>query len=273
MDLDATLAALAADPHRPVDLAAVALHLARDEYPDLDVPAYLARLAALADDLRPRLGGSLARRAVELTHFLFREQAFAGNADGYYDPRNSYLNDVLDRKLGIPITLSVVAAAVGGRSGLTVAGVGLPGHFIAKVVDGDEEVWFDPFNGGQFLDPAGCEELVTAVTGQPFTLTPDATAATPPGLIVVRMLNNLKAVYLKDGDFARAARVMERLVQLDPDDPVQRRDLGVSLVHAGRPGRAIDHLRLYLDRTPAAADAATVRDFLNDAVRSVAKWN
>lgn len=274
MDIDATLAALAADPLHPVDLAEVALHLARDEYPDLNVASYLARLDGLAADLRPRLTDALARNAVELTHFLFREHEFAGNSDAYYDPRNSYLNDVLDRKCGIPISLSVLAVAVGERAGLRVAGVGLPGHFIAKVVGGDgSEVLFDPFNGGQFLDPPACEELVSTVTGQPFTLTPEAVAPTPPGFIVARMLNNLKAVYLKDGDFPRAARVMERLIRLGPDDPLQRRDLGVSLVRAGRSGRAIDHLQAYLDRVPEAGDADTVRDFLNDAIRDVARWN
>src|SRR5207249_3648722 len=117
MLLDATLAALAADPRHPVDLAELALHLARDEYPDLDVAVYLARLDALADEVRPRLAaGSLAARTTELAHFLFEEHAFAGNADNYYDPRNSYLSDVLDRKLGIPITLSVLAMAVGTRA-------------------------------------------------------------------------------------------------------------------------------------------------------------
>ncbi|MBX9584274.1 MAG: transglutaminase-like domain-containing protein [Gemmataceae bacterium] len=274
MDLDATLDRLAADPHGPVDLADLALHLARDEYPDLDIPAYLGRLDALAAHLRPRLTGALAPDAVELTHFLFREQSFAGNEADYYDPRNSYLNDVLDRKLGIPITLAVVAVAVGGRAGLTVAGVGLPGHFVAKVVGpGDAAVLFDPFHGGQLLDPGGCEALVSAVTGQPFAATPDALAATPPGYVAVRMLNNLKAVYLNRKDFARAARVMGRLVRLVPGDPEQERDLGVALVHAGQPGRAIDHLRAYLDRVRDAADELAVRDFLTDAMRDVARWN
>lgn len=274
MDLDLTLGRLAADPHAPVDLAELALHLARDEYPGLDIPQYLGRLDELAADLRPRLSGRLAPDAVELTHFLFREHAFAGNPDDYYDPRNSYLSDGLDRKLGIPITLAVVAVGVGTRAGLRVAGVGLPGHFIAKVEDGDgSAVLFDPFHGGQLLDPEGCEALVSAVTGEPFAATPDALAATPPGYVAVRMLNNLKAIYLKQPDYGRAARVMERLARLVPGDPEQRRDLGVALVHAGKPGRAIDHLRAYLDRAPEAADAGTVRDFLNDAMRDVAKWN
>jgi regulator of sirC expression with transglutaminase-like and TPR domain len=274
MDIDTTLAALAADPHHPVDLAEIALYLALDEYPNLDIPVYLALLDDLAAELHPRLTGALAADAVELTHFLFREHDFAGNAANYYDPRNSYLNEVLDRKLGIPISLSVLAMAVGQRAGLHVDGVGLPGHFIAKVTDGDgSDVLFDPFNGGQFLDPSGCEELISAITGQPFTLTPDALVATPPGLILTRMLTNLKGVYLKSAEFARAARVIERLVALAPNDPLQRRDLGVSLIHADRPGRAIDHLRMYLHHLPEAHDADTVRDFLNEAVRDVAKWN
>jgi regulator of sirC expression with transglutaminase-like and TPR domain len=248
--------------------------LARDEYPDLDAPVYLARLDSLAADLRPRLVGSLSARTAELAHFLFEEQGFAGNADDYYDPRNSYLSDVLDRRLGIPITLSVLAMAVGARAGLTVAGVGLPGHFVAKASDASgHDILFDPFHGGQFLDADGCEQLVAAVTGHPFTLTARAVAATPPGLIAVRMLNNLKAVYLRDSDFVRAARVMERLVQLGPGDPVQRRDLGVSLVHAGKPGRAIGHLRLYLDHVPSADDAEAVRGFLDRATAEVARWN
>src|SRR5438105_10116037 len=107
--------------------------------------------------------------------------------------------------------------AVGTRAGLDVVGVGLPGHSVAKASDASgHDILFDPFHGGQFLDADGCEQLVAAVTGQPFALTAEATAAAPPGQIAVRMLNNLKAVYLRDSDFPRAARVMERLVQLAP---------------------------------------------------------
>jgi regulator of sirC expression with transglutaminase-like and TPR domain len=156
MDLPAALAALAADPHADCDLADLALHLARDEYPDLDVPVYLSRLDDLADRLRPRLTGRLAADAVALVQLLFEEEGFAGNAADYYDPRNSYLNDVLDRRTGLPITLSVVAMEVGTRAGLVVEGVGLPGHFVAKAVGEDgAAVQFDPFHGGRFLDRRG----------------------------------------------------------------------------------------------------------------------
>ena len=153
-------------------------------------------------------------------------------------------------------------------------GVGLPGHFLAKSVnDCGEEVLFDPFHGGQLLDYEGVEQLIAAVTGHPFHAHEDSLAATPPGLIAQRMLNNLKATLLKSGEFARAARVISRLTQLVPTDPTQRRDLGVSLVRAGECGPAIRHLTAYLEMAPTAEDAAAARQFLREARKQVAKWN
>jgi regulator of sirC expression with transglutaminase-like and TPR domain len=274
MNLDSTLRELAADPFAQVDLAELNLHLAADEYPSLDVPVYLATLDELADEVRPRLRGDLEQRTAAFCEFLFDECGFAGNADEYYDPRNSYLNEVLDRKLGLPITLSILAMGVGERCGLPVMGVGLPGHFLAKAVnDSGDEVLFDPFHGGQLLDYEGVEQLIEAVTGHPFHAHEDSLAATPPGLIAQRMLNNLKATLLKSGEFARAARVIRRLTQLVPTDPTQRRDLGVSLVRAGECGPAIRHLTAYLQMAPAAEDAAAARQFLREARKQVAKWN
>jgi regulator of sirC expression with transglutaminase-like and TPR domain len=271
--IDSLLDQLAQDPAADVDLAAVALHLAADEYPDLDVSAYLDRLAELADRARPYLGGSLAESVAGLCRFLFEDEGFAGNTDHYYDPRNSYLNEVMDRKVGIPITLSVLAMAVGRHVELTVLGVGLPGHFIAKAVRDGEAVLFDPFHGGDILTPDGCEELVTAVTGRSFPLTPELLAATPPGLIVTRMLNNLRAIYTQQEDFACVARVIGRLRQLAPGDETLRRDLGATLLRAGKPGPAIDHLKAYLEAAPDAADAKEVRVLLGRALADVARWN
>ena len=247
MDLDATLAALAADPHHPTDLA---------------------------ERLVPRLTGRLAADALELTHLLFTDEAFAGNHADYYDPKNSYLNDVLDRKVGLPITLSLVAAAVGTRAGLTVEGVGLPGHFVAKVVGEDgAAVFFDPFHSGRFLDTAACERLVEEATGRPFEFTPEATVAAPNAAVAVRLLTNLKSVYLKTADFVRAARTTARLVSILPSDADQRRDLGVCLIHANQPGRAIPHLRAYIRSMPPPSDVETVGEFLSQALREVARWN
>jgi regulator of sirC expression with transglutaminase-like and TPR domain len=273
MNLDDTLTLLACDPSARLDVAELALYLARDEYPDLDVEAYLGELAGMAHEAGRYLRGSVKARVNGLCRYLFHEMGFRGNTQHYYDPRNSYLNQVLDRRTGIPITLATVAVAVARRAGLEADGVGLPGHFIARAGRGAEVVLFDPFHGGRILTPTDCEHLVEQVTAMPFQATPDNLRPLPPGETVLRMLTNLKGIYLRAGDFLRAARVLHRLRQLAPDDPVQRRDLGVCLMHGGRPGPAIEHLTAYLEAAPKADDADTVRQLLGRAKGEVARWN
>jgi regulator of sirC expression with transglutaminase-like and TPR domain len=273
MDAAAALTTLARDPTAPLDLAEVALALARDEYPGLDVEAYLAELAGMAHEAQPLLRGRLEGRVAGLCRYLFHDMGFRGNTQSYYDPRNSYFNEVLDRRTGIPITLAAVAMAVGRRAGLEIVGIGLPGHFVAKAVAGRREVLFDPFHGGRVLTPRDCERLVERVLGQPFEATPESLRPVPLGFIVQRMLNNLKGVYLRDGDFTRAVRIMERLRQLSPDDVQQHRDLGAVLLQAGQPGQAIGHLEAYLDALPEADDVAAVRQLLDRSRAAVARWN
>jgi regulator of sirC expression with transglutaminase-like and TPR domain len=273
MDLDEKLTLLARDPAAPVDLAELALSLAREEYPSLDVEAYLGMLDGMAHEAGRLLRGPLDRRVQGLCRYLFHDLGFRGNQADYYDARNSYLNDVLDRRLGIPISLSAVAMVVGSRAGLEVVGVGLPGHFVCKAVDADGEVIFDPFHGGRVLHPEQCGALVEQVTGLPFEATAENLGSVPVGLIAQRMLTNLKGVYLGGGDFPRAARVTRRLAQLRPEDVMQRRDLGVTLLRAARPGEAINHLEAYLAGMPEAEDAEVVRKLLGQARGLVAKWN
>jgi regulator of sirC expression with transglutaminase-like and TPR domain len=273
MNLDTALSLLEKDPAAPLDVAEVALLVARDEYPTLDVEAELAEFAAMAHQLRRRLRGSLEARVRALARYLFHELGFQGNDSDYYDPRNSYLNEVLIHHSGLPISLSILAMAVGQRAGLEVVGVGLPGHFIAKAVLAGREVLFDPFHGGRILSAAECEALVEEVVGVRFSATAEALAAVPPGAIVLRILNNLKGAYLRRRDFTRAARVIRRLRQLCPADRSQRRDLGASLLQAGRPGAAIDELQAYLADDPPPMDSGGVRDLLRQAQAEVARWN
>ncbi len=273
MNLDSALELLARQPAAPLDLAELALRLAVDQYPGLDVEAYLSELAGMAHEAKRYLGGPAEARARGLCRYLFHDCGFRGNVQDYYDPRNSYLNEVLERRTGLPITLSAVAIAVGTRAGLQVVGVGLPGHFVAKLVAADGDVLFDPFHGGRILTPAECELLVEQVTGTPFHATPEALGAVDAGPFVARLLNNLKAAYLRRGDFAPAVRVIERLQQLDPSDILQQRDLGVSLMRVGQLGRAIDALAAYLAARPNASDAELVTKLLHQAQGEVAKWN
>lgn len=273
MNIDRALEMLAADSSADVDVADVALGLARDEFPALCISQYLGEFDHLADRLRTRLRGPLCVRVAALTDLLFHQEGFRGDAERYYDPDNSYLNRVIDRRLGLPITLSVIAVAVGARAGLQVEGVGLPGHFIARAVDGPQVVLFDPFNGGRALTVADCERMVEKSTGQPFEAVPEALGPTAAGPIVRRMLTNLKSVYLRQGDFNRAARVTRRIMQLEPDNVAERRDLGVCLMQSGQPGAAIDLLQAYLGHSPANADAEMVRKLVVKARAEVAKWN
>src|SRR5262249_41731098 len=168
-----------------------------------DVEAYLNELDAMAHEARRYLRGDLPARVTGLCRYLFHEMGFRGNVQDYYDPKNSYLHLVLERRTGIPISLAAVVMAVGRGAGLEGQGVGLPGHFIVKATAGEEEVLFDPFHGGRRLELHDCENLVRQVTGGEYQATRASVRSLPLGPMVQRMLNNLKAIYLGWGDFRR----------------------------------------------------------------------
>jgi regulator of sirC expression with transglutaminase-like and TPR domain len=273
MELDSALQRLAQDPAAAVDVAEVALRLACDEYPGLDVEAYLGELDGMAREARHYVRGDLDAQVNGLCRYLFHEMGFRGNTTQYYDPRNSYLNQVLDRRTGIPLTLSLVAMAVGNRVGLPVVGVGLPGHFVAKAVRDGQEAIFDPFHGGRRLSPEECEQLVEQVTQQPFHAGAEHMQAAAAGRIIQRLLANLKSIYLRDEDYVRAIRAIERLRQLAPDDLSLRCELGSTFLEAGQPGRAVDELKACLASSPGEADAVTVRKLLDRANGEIARWN
>jgi regulator of sirC expression with transglutaminase-like and TPR domain len=273
MNLDADLELLSRTPEAPLDAAKVALGLARDEYPDLDVDAHLAELAAMAHEATRYLRGDLSAKVTGLCRYLFHDMGYHGNVKDYYDPRNSYLNQVMERRTGIPITLSLLVMAVGRRAGLVVEGVGLPGHFIVKAIEGPHEILIDPFHGGRIVTETDCENLVRQVTGVAFEVSPPALQAVPLGLLLWRMLGNLKGIYLGQEDFPRGVRIMERLYQLNPRDAVLCRDLGAALVKTGQLGKAIDHLKFYLEQAPEADDHKAIDKVLKSAQRRLAEWN
>ena len=249
-------------PADGVDLGRGAALIAQIEHPDLDPETVLQRL----DDLAKRVG----RRDVDgLRRVLFEEERFAGNADDYYDPRNSCLNDVLDRRLGIPITLSVLAIEVGRRVGLAIHGVGLPGHFMAEA-DG---VLFDPFNGGVVVTRAEAEAVVARVLGRPVPLADSHFAPVPKPHILIRMLANLRRVYIDRDEWAKARAVMERLMLLDPDSPGHVRDYGTVLMKEGNFSGGAAHWERYLALCPDARDAERVKAQLTEIRRAIASLN
>ena len=253
--------ALLQGPDGSIDLARAALAVARLEHPDLDEDFELKRLDVLAG--RAGAGRRADAAALEkLRRFLFEEEGFRGNDGEYYDPRNSCLNDVLDRKLGIPITLSVLTMEVGRRVGIEIAGVGLPGHFIVSASVGGKPVLLDPFHGGAVLTPADAADVAARAVGRPVKLEEAHWTPCSRRQIVVRMLRNLKTIYARDKDWDRALGVIERLLLIDAEAPTHLRDRGTVLVKAGRLWEGAAEWESYLSRYPHAQDAESFRQEL-----------
>lgn len=257
------------------DLTRIALEIARDAYPDLEPGPYLERIEALAARVRDRAPAAAKARQVlgQINWVLFVEEGFQGNAEDYYDPKNSYLNQVIERKTGIPISLSVLYRAVAHRLGLEMEGVNLPAHFMLRVGRGDETIFVDPFHAGALLDRQGCERRVAELVGRPVVLSDLELAPCGLDLVVTRMLRNLKAIYLRGHDFSTALPVQRRLAALNPDDPLEQRDLGMLCLQLDRPADAIAPLQSLLDARPEPEDADAIRALLRAARREVATWN
>jgi regulator of sirC expression with transglutaminase-like and TPR domain len=257
-------ASLLARPAIP--LAEAALAVAAEEYPSLDLAACLAAIDALARRVEARLRPP-PRPAVDVLSAMkavvFEEAGFRGNHADYYDPRNSFLNEVLDRKLGVPITLSILYIEVAARCGLSLQGVGFPGHFLVKcpVVAGADETFIDPFNGGELLSHHECvARFRSSLHGREF----DARflEAVGPAQILTRMLHNLKKIYVEAGDDMRALWVIDRLLLLQPESLEERRDRGLLAARLGGTASAVKDLQAYLDGASQPSDGEEIRELL-----------
>ncbi|HVN28464.1 MAG TPA: transglutaminase-like domain-containing protein, partial [Candidatus Binataceae bacterium] len=197
IDIRRDFASLAA--REPIPLARGALLIAQEEYPGLDIDAYLDKLATLAREAEMvvKMGNDTIEKIQLLSHFLFEQKGFEGNREEYADPRNSFLNEVIDRRRGIPITLSILYIEIGRRLGLSLYGVGFPTHFLVKAVDERGELIIDPFYDGSILTLEEIRARLTQIYGQPVEVSPAHLKPIGTRHILVRMLRNLKAIYLK----------------------------------------------------------------------------
>jgi regulator of sirC expression with transglutaminase-like and TPR domain len=254
--------ALLEEPVLRLDEAALAL--AAEEYPGLDAASYLGKLDALADLVLRRTPSPLRTASMlrSLRDVLFVEEGYKGNEKSYYDPRNSYLNEVLDRRLGIPISLSLLFMEVARRVGLALEGVGFPGHFLVKLrPELGPEIFIDPYNGGELLGADECVARFKNVShGREFD--ERYLQGVAPRQILGRMLHNLKRIYVEQGDDVRAFWVIDRLLLLAPDAIEEVRDRGLVEARLGLKPAAARDLEAYLAREPAAADAADVAELL-----------
>ncbi|MFH1113491.1 MAG: transglutaminase-like domain-containing protein [Pseudomonadota bacterium] len=219
-DITDEMARIASMDDDAVELASSALLIARLQYPTADAAYYLSMLDDMAKRLRKRIPEQCEHELpVDLINkVLFEEEGFRGNSNDYYDPRNSCLNEVLERKLGIPITLSIVYIEVGRRAGLRTYGIGLPGHFIVGLLTDAGRIFVDPFNEGRTLTEDACRRIVGTRTGASRAFNRSFLDPVWPKQILVRLMRNLKGIYLSRNDQTRAASLLNWIVMLAPDD-------------------------------------------------------
>ncbi len=256
------------------DLAPAAFLIARLEYRRLNPSPYLDQLDQMGREAARRIAAlgdraGLERRVSEISAYLFKEKGFAGNREHYDDPRNSFLNDVLDRRTGIPITLALVYMEVSRRAGVQIHGVNFPGHFLLKSPlepgisgGGGDQMIVDPFHDGAILSEGECESLLQRYAGSEAALDPRMLARATKLEILIRMLVNLKQIYVKLRSFPQAHAVTRLLLALDPSAMTELRDRGLLAYRLNDYQAALRDLETYLRFTakPEDADADRKRD-------------
>jgi len=272
--MEALLAALA-DERCSVPLDIATLELAEIEYPGLDHGPPLEMLDRLAsrtaDHLDREAGGADFVEAAN--HVIFETYRFHGNETNYYDPRNSFLNDVLARRTGIPLTLSIVYIEVARRLARPVYGVGLPGHFLVRYDDSDYQAFLDPFHTGRALSAEQCHELAKSVTGTDASANPLVLSPVSTRYILVRMLNNLKAIYLRQESWEKVLPILNLLLHAMPGDAGEHRTRGLVHMRLQRLADARTDLRRYLDLAPDPGDREAIAAELRKIHRMLAALN
>lgn len=256
-------------PERPdesIELARCALLIAAEEYPQLRPEPYLQRLDYLAERVRDHLGDESGAPVVlgELSRLLYEEEGFRGNAEAYYDPRNSYLNDVLDRKLGIPLTLGIIYLEIGWRLALPLNGVSFPGHFMLRYEGEALRLLIDPYHGGQIRFEDEAQELLDRVYGGSVRLQSEYLRTAARRDILVRLLSNLKTIHMNARDDVRALAAIERILLLRPDNAEEVRDRGMILARLERVDEAIRALEQYLGLAPSARDITRIQLLIDE---------
>jgi len=259
--------ALSSHGDETLPLLGTALLIARDEYPQLDADLYDTLVQSHAEHLRHEVDSITPwpLKMAAINRHLFEELGYSGNHDEYYDPRNSYLNEVFERRLGNPISLALVQIEVAHRLGVPLDGVSFPGHFLVRLPVDDGLLVMDPFNGGR---PLGADELRERARPHLGGDAPDDNALlqildpASNRAILVRMLRNLHGVYAERGEWDRAARSADRVLKLIPDQPEATRDRGLAYLKLDYHKGARADLSRYLHLSPSANDAHAMRERL-----------
>ena len=260
-------------PEEQIDLGRAALTIALTDYPDLDVASYLARIDKLALEVSKNLDseGDIYRSIAALNYVLFKQHGFHGNRNDYFDPKNSFLNEVIERKTGIPVTLSVLYMEVAKRAGFTLDGVGFPGHFLVKCCGEAQEIVIDPFNGGEIKAREDIDRMVFNLQGGKIRFHRDLLAASTKSDILKRMLANLKAIYINANNLVKGLTVLDHLLILDPTSAEDARDRALVYLNLECYTRAREDFETYLRLRPDAEDAGLVREQILRLVKEVTR--
>jgi regulator of sirC expression with transglutaminase-like and TPR domain len=262
-------------PDAAIPLAEAALIMACEEYPQLDVSPYLDKLDQMAEAAQEALepSDSPIHTVEKINRVLFETYGFRGNAEDYYDPRNSFFNDVLDRRIGIPITLSTVYIEVARRLRFPIVGVGMPGHFIVKYWDRREEFFLDPYNRGEILSREDCRERLHNLYGDAIEFSDRLLGRATNRQILWRMLNNLKDIYLKGHATDKCLSIVDMMLMVDSEDLTQFRDRGLlrlQLRQFDGAGRDLEH---YLQHSRNAEDREEIENHVKELRRIRASMN
>src|SRR5947209_2133251 len=236
-----------------LDSLRAALTFARIEYPQLDIEAYVERVEHLAARVAAKVKepGDPAQSIAALNEVLFQEEMFRGNTVDYYSPRNSFLNDVLDRRLGIPITLALLYMEVARRVGFPLFGVGMPGHFLLKHYDVEgRQVLIDAFNNGHILSPKECQRRVDQIYSGQLTFQPEFLMPVSRRQMLTRVLNNLKTIYLSSRNFRKALAIVDLVLVIYPRSPEDVRQRALLRYSLGNLVGAASDLEDYLKMSP-----------------------
>jgi regulator of sirC expression with transglutaminase-like and TPR domain len=259
-----------------IDLVRGALTIARTEYPELNIESYVRRVDELALQAESRVTevGDAAETIAAVNYVLFQEAGLRGNREDYYDPRNSFLNDVLDRCLGIPITLALIYMEVGRRLGFPLFGVGMPGHFLLKNYDIDgSETLIDCFNGGDILNAQDCQRRLDEIYSGQMTLRPEFLFAVSRRQMLTRILNNLKTVYMTARNFKRVLPLVDLVLVIYPRSPEDVKQRALLRYSLGQTRAAADDLEEYLKMSPEASDSDEIRQTALSIRRMLALMN
>ena len=258
-------------PDECIDLAKAALYIAQEEYPELEAEEYLNVLDTMADELSARLPDSRypLRIIQNINQYLYDDVGFNGNSNDYYDPRNSFLNQVIDRRVGIPISLSLIYLEIARRIDFPMVGVGMPGHFLIRPDFAEMEIFVDTFNRGEIIFPQDCQDRLNQIYKQNVSFQPEYLEAVSKKQFLARILNNLKIIYVHQQELEKALSAVERRLLLFPDLPIELRDRGLLFFQLGYFSQAIRDLENYLEIVPDSEDASTIHSLLSQLRKSI----